>query len=415
VYSVSGPVTEGMQKLFLVLPLLTLMTCKPPEVITHLDGKEISPQHLDTLIQGLVDRAGVTGLTVITLDGDSVSFRRAYGLANVETGESLRTDHIFYGASLSKSVFGYLVATLVEDGILDLDRPLQSYLEIPIPEIPVKEARRRLGDLAGDDRYQQLTARMCMAHTTGFPNWRFLTDEGYSPNGKLYFKFDPGERYSYSGEGMMLLQWVIELITGQDLETLAQDRVFAPLGMTMTSYVWQDKFAGKYCLGHTGEEKIIPKKTRDTPGAAGTMETTPAEYASFMQHVMRLAQMGHPVSETLFQPNVRIRSKMQFGPLARVDDDALASIDLSYTLGWGRLSSPHGFGYFKEGHDEGFQHYSILFPEAGKGVLLMSNSDRAESIFKYLLEATIGDVYTPWRWENYVPFDQPTSGLLPVE
>jgi serine-type D-Ala-D-Ala carboxypeptidase/endopeptidase len=63
-------------------------------------------------------------------------------------------------------------------------------------------------------------------------------------------------------------------------------------------------------------------------------------------------------------------------------------------------------GAFKEGHGDGFQHYSIIFPEAGTGIIMMSNSDNAESIFKELLETAIADRYTPWYWENYIPYNQ---------
>jgi len=80
-------------------------------------------------------------------------------------------------------------------------------------------------------------------------------------------------------------------------------------------------------------------------------------------------------------------------------------IELSYGLGWGLLKSPHGWGAFKEGHGNGFQHYSIIFPDTGIGVLLMSNSDNAESVFAYLLKASIADTWTPIQWQNYIPYD----------
>lgn len=60
---------------------------------------------------------------------------------------------------------------------------------------------------------------------------------------------------------------------------------------------------------------------------------------------------------------------------------------------------------FKEGHDSGFQHYSIIFPERDIGIIILSNSDNAESIFKELLEVSIGDTYTPWKWERYIPYN----------
>ena len=100
---------------------------------------------------------------------------------------------------------------LVEEGVIDLDKPLQAYLAKPLPDYPA------YADLAGDERYKQITARMVLSHSTGFPNWR-----QFEPDGRLKFLFAPGARYSYSGEGFALLQMVVEEITGRDLETLAQ-------------------------------------------------------------------------------------------------------------------------------------------------------------------------------------------------
>jgi len=90
-------------------------------------------------------------------------------------------------------------------------------------------------------------------------------------------------------------------------------------------------------------------------------------------------------------------------------NDAIA---LSYGLGWGLLESPYGRGAFKEGHADGFEHYSIVFPDRGLGVVIMTNSANGESIFKELLELTIADTYTPWEWENYVPFAERSNDEL---
>jgi CubicO group peptidase (beta-lactamase class C family) len=72
--------------------------------------------------------------------------------------------------------------------------------------------------------------------------------------------------------------------------------------------------------------------------------------------------------------------------------------------GVGLLKSPYGWGAFKEGHGDGFQHYFIVFPKQGTGVLIMTNSDNGESMFKELLELAIADTYTPWKWQRYIPY-----------
>ena len=246
---------------------------------------------------------------------------------------------------------------------------------------------------------------MCMSHTTGLPNWRWIGPVGPFVGDSLHFGFDPGTRYNYSGEGMYLLQHVIERMTGEALTPMAQERIFDPLGMTMTSYLWQDRFEGNFVNGHRADQSVVRKDRRDDANAAGSMETTLADYTKFFQHVLRLKMADSAVAQTMFTPYVRIRSKAQFGPLAWEDTNVNDQLALSYGLGWGMFRSPYGWAAFKEGNDEGFQHHSVLFPDAGIGVIFLSNSDNGNSIFKYLLELTIGDIYTPWQWENYVPYD----------
>lgn len=109
-------------------------------------------------------------------------------------------------------------------------------------------------------------------------------------------------------------------------------------------------------------------------------------------------------TQEMFHPQIRIRSVEQMGPLSRQDTAANDGIQLSYGLGFGLLKSPYGWGAFKEGHGDGFQHYMILFPKSGTGVLIMTNSDNGESMFKELLELTIADQYTPWKWQRYFPY-----------
>ena len=77
------------------------------------------------------------------------------------------------------------------------------------------------------------------------------------------------------------------------------------------------------------------------------------------------------------------------------------SIHLGYALGWGRLETPYGFGVFKEGHGDGFQHYSILYPQKKMGIIILTNSDNGENIFMELLDFAIRDSFTPWKWQRY--------------
>lgn len=386
--------------------IFCLFSCMEAPHISRIDGSKIQEEVLTQRIQHLVDTAQVAGLAVCIFNQKEPIYQKSFGYANLETQDSLQTQDLFYGASLSKAVFGYLIAQLTAEGVLDLDKPLQDYLDTDIPDLVFEKEWKGYADLKEDKRYEQITARMCLNHSTGFPNWRWITPMGeFDPEGDIRFLFDPGTRYSYSGEGMNLLQYVVEDITGKGLEELAQERIFKPLGMNMTSYVWQERFENSYCYGHTQEGTLIPKDPFDEAGAAGSMETTMEDYTKFLGRVLGDYAQKSQLTDLLFEPSIRIHSKAQFGPKAWENTSAYDTIELGYGMGWGLFQSPHGFAAFKEGHGEGFQHYTILFPEKEIGLILMSNSDNAESIFKELLELCIADTYTPWKWELYIPYD----------
>ena len=379
--------------------------------IQRIDGSTIAPPQLDSAVTRLMSSARVTGLGLAVFNKNRVVYQKAFGLSNADRPEALGVNTIFYGASLSKAVFAVLVLQLVEEGVISLDTPLQQYLRKPLPAYSFPKTWQGYADLRADQRYEVLTARMCLTHTTGLPNWRFLTSQGYAPAGKLYFQFAPGARYSYSGEGLSLLQFVLEQRTGQGLEEMAQERIFQPLGMTRTSYVyvWPPGRERQYAYGHDAQQHVLPKDEVDEAGAAGSMGTTLADYSKFLAAVLQGKLLKKASYRELFRQQVAIRSQQQFGPQALVETTDNEAIQLGYGLGWGVLATPYGRGAFKEGGSEGYQHYSILFPEQDAGVLIMTNSDNADGILKELLEQSIGDTFTPWQWENYVPYDNDTN------
>ena len=384
--------------------MLSQLSCSTSEEnrIRRIDDSTIGKTQLDEKIKLLIHEAKVTGLAITIFNDNQIAYQKAFGYSNMETKDTLDVNHVFYGASLSKAVFGYLMAQLVVENKIDLDKPINSYFDVELSEIPIDKEFRKLNDLKDDERYKQITTRMCLSHTTGFPNWRWINN----PDKRIKIGFEPGTNYSYSGEGIMLSQWLVEHMTKKNLEDLAKEKIFMPLQMNNTDYLWRNEFKEHFCYGHSIKQEKLPKdiETEDA-AAAGSMETTLVDYSKFLEHILKLYSEDSEITQNIFNPNVRIKSKAQFGPLAKEETNANDVIELSYGLGWGLLKSDYGIGAFKEGHSEGFQHYSILFPEKNIGVLILSNSDNAESIFKELLEVSIADIYTPWKWENYVPYN----------
>jgi serine-type D-Ala-D-Ala carboxypeptidase/endopeptidase len=252
------------------------------QYIKKLDNKKISFAQLDAKIESLMKAAKVHGLAIAIFNKNEPVYKKTFGYKNFETKEPIKTATNFYGASLSKSVFAVMVMKLVETGVLDLDKPLQDYLPKPIYEYtPSKKWHDNYSDLKDDSLYKKITARMCLDHTTGFPNWRW--DE---PDQKLRVKAVPGSRYSYSGEGLVYLQVVLEYFLGKSLEELMQENIFKPSGMNMSSYTWQTKFEKDYCYGHMPDGKLYEKDKDNDARSASTLETTLDDYTLFTKAVL---------------------------------------------------------------------------------------------------------------------------------
>jgi serine-type D-Ala-D-Ala carboxypeptidase/endopeptidase len=392
-----------MKKALILLCILNcLHVIAQSQSVTKLDKTKISFDLLDKRIQSLMKLANVQGMAVTVFNNNEPIYKKTFGYKRIDTKEPIKNNTNIYGASLSKPVFAVMVLKLVEEGVLDLDKPLQDYLPKPIYEYAhVKKWHDDYSSLKNDSLYKKITARMCLDHTSGFANWRW-----YEPDQKLRVNFPPGSRYSYSGEGMVYLQVVLEHMLGKSLDELMQEKIFAPLGMTMSSYTWQPRFEKDYCVGHKSNGDLYEKDKDNDARSASTLETTLDDYTTFTTAVLKGKLLQSATTKEMFTPQIKIRSVQQFGPLGLKDSTTNEAIGLSYGLGWVLLQSPYGTGAFKEGHGDGFQHYSILYPKQGIGIIIMTNSDNGESIFKALLETAIGDVYTPWYWENYIPFDQ---------
>jgi CubicO group peptidase (beta-lactamase class C family) len=340
----------------------------------------------------------VPGLAFAILNRGEIVYLRGFGIAQAEPAVPLGDTTVMYAASFTKSMFAHLVMQLVQEKRIDLDRPIVEYLPKPL------KSYEKYADLEGDERWRRFTPRMLLSHTSGLPNWRFTR-----PGERLDIMFKPGERYSYSGEGINLLQLVVEEATGRELGELMRERVFEPLGMTRTSMTWRPAFDGEHAVGFDETGTKLGYRKRSSARAAGSAATTIRDVARFIRAVLRSEGLDRAVREEMLRPQIRIRSAHQF-PIPSADtttrDDG---IRLSYGLGWGLLWSPYGKAYFKEGHDDGWENYMIAFEEPGIAVVIMTNSSNGEGIFTELLATLIGDRFTPSEWERYVPYDSPPT------
>ena len=383
-----------------VLLTLALHASVYGQKITRIDGTSITGDSLNSYLPKLMQRANVQGMGLVVFNKNRVVYKKTFGYSRADKKIPLLPTTNMYGASLSKAVFAVLTMKLVQEGKLDLDKPLQEYLPHPIYDyLHLKKWHDDFSSLKNDTLYAKITARMCLDHTTGFPNWRWdLKDQ------QLKVLQTPGSRYSYSGEGMVYLQVVIEKMLGKSLEQLMDEEIFTPLRMEASAYTFLPSFEKDYSFGHHVNGELYEKDKDNEARSPSTLETTLDDLSLFVAGVMQKKVISAASTDSMFKPQIRVRSVLQMGPLSIRDTNANDGIQLSYGLGWGLLKSPFGWGAFKEGHGDGFQHYMIVFPKQKTGILIMTNSDNGERIFKELLELCIADKYTPWKWQNYIPY-----------
>jgi D-alanyl-D-alanine-carboxypeptidase/D-alanyl-D-alanine-endopeptidase len=364
-------------------------------LIKKIDGSSVFCEVLSKETRSMMECGDVTGLGIGIFNDGMPVYTSAFGSKRSKRKGRIDPSTVFYGASLSKPVFSVLVLMLVEEGVISLDTPLHEYLPLNVVKEKSSDWWTDFSEVGNHPFLEKITARMCLSHTTGLPNWRWL-----EPENKLAFKFEPGTRYGYSGEGYCFLQNVIEKITGTTLEVLAQKKIFRPLGMGSTSYRWRKDFDLNFCYGHSNPNEIFPPDKGQEERGGSTMKTTLHDYMLFVQAILNDQLLTAQAKKEMFTPQIAIDSKKQFGPLS-LETGAFHQNHLSYGLGWGIFFTPFGYAVFKEGHGDGFAHYTILFPVQQTGMVALSNSFKAEGIFKKLFLTAIGDAYSPWEWEDY--------------
>jgi CubicO group peptidase (beta-lactamase class C family) len=360
--------------------------------VPSLRGGPRSAAQIDGAVQSALQQTHVTAASIAVVRGAGEIYTHTVG-TRVGPGSTPANDRtVFRAASLSKPVFAYLVFSLVNDGRLDLDKPLHEYLEKPLPDYP------EYADLAADSRYRAITARLALSHRTGFPNWRWQTKDR-----NLRILFSPGEKFLYSGEGYRYLQFIVEHITGKDLEALAQERVFRPLGMTSTSYAWRDGYAENCAVDRAPIEKMFGRQFLSVPNCAGSLLTTAADYGRFLGAVLAGRGLPGRWRDEMLRPQTVVAGKQLFGPAVPAGGVTGSESSPFWCLGWGGFRSDAGAARFHVGYDSPeYENYAVIYLEKDLGLVVLTSGGRGpDSASPAFVKAVMGDTDTPFRWMGY--------------
>jgi CubicO group peptidase (beta-lactamase class C family) len=338
---------------------------------------------LQTDLPELMRRSGVPGVAIAVLKGGRTAWLGGYGVKNVKTNVPVDENTVFEAASLSKPVFGYAILKLVEQGKLGLDVPLTAYLRKPYIE--------------GDERLARITARIVLSHRTGFRNWR-------GDGNPLEIYFNPGERFSYSGEGYVYLQRVVEEVTGKPLDEVMADLVFKPLGMSSSSYVWRSDFDERTATGHDSD--AIPQELRKPKeaGAASTLNTTAHDYAAFVGAVVDGIGLKPATLREMETPQIAVDPEC-----TNCTDRAPKALskNIFWGLGWGIVQDGDAISLWHWGDNGSFKCFVVADPQKRSGLVLFTNSENGLAIAPAVVRDFSGRDHLAFSWLKYDTYDSP--------
>lgn len=336
---------------------------------------------------------GAKGLAFALIEDGQVTYVRTFGDRNAG-GDPLTPGTVMYGASLTKAVFAYTVLQLVDEGLIELDTPVSKYLAKPLPDYTGFGDDYAPYETLTDERWRTITPRMLLTHSAGFSNFYWT-----NPGEKLVIHFDPGSRYAYSGDGMILLQFVLERGLGLDLGKEMQRRVFDRFGMKNTSMMWRPDFAANLADGWDEAGKPEPHDQRSRVRAAGSMDTTIEDFARFSAAVIRGDGLSPAARSEMVKASLPITTRSQFLTLQPELPPEQRRKDLAAGLGVVVFDGPQGHGFFKGGHNDTTANTWVCVAKGRRCVVILSNDVRAEKAFPALVKAALGDTGAPYAWE----------------
>jgi CubicO group peptidase (beta-lactamase class C family) len=382
-----------------VLALTLGCATRPAEpTITRLDGTRISIADASKRAREILTAQHVTGAQIAIVDRGQLVWSEAFGMRGVDPAVPMQRTTTTWAASITKSVFATYVMQLVERGEFDLDTAIATQMPKPLDQY--EPYRETASLLVQDPRWLRVTARMLLSHTSGLRNFASIEDDK-----KMHIHFDPGTRYSYSGDGINLLQFVIEQKKQRPLDVLMQEAIFTPLGMTRTGMVFRPEFEADIADRFDAEGKFRSKTRRAPARGAGSMTSTADDLARFASAFFAGTIIKPATRREMLAPAIMIPTLHQFFlTLGEPEGTEGRAVGLAYGLGWGLLTrTPFGPAFFKEGHGDGAQNYMICFERRQACMIILTNSDNGELAFRPLLEGILGDTVTPWEWEGYTP------------
>ncbi|OXB03935.1 serine hydrolase [Flavobacterium pectinovorum] len=308
----------------------------------------------DEEIEKWLSQNNVPTLGIGVINNGKLQQVKVFG--ELKKGISAPYNTIWNVASLTKPVTAIVTLKLVSQGKWNLDEPLYKYWTDP--------------DIANDPNTKLLTTRIILSHQTGFPNWRFMNESG-----KLDFKFKPGTKYQYSGEGFEYLRKALEKKFHKTLDQLANELIFDPLKMSDTQLIWNDKIdLSRYAINYSNKGVAYEPTKNKTVNAADDLLTSIEDYGTFLCSVMNSDDLSEKVFNDMISHQIETKKNKYFGLGFEI-----------YDLGNNNYALSHG------GADKGVQTIFLLLPKTKQGLLIFTNVDDGYKVYEKIVNHYLGE------------------------
>ena len=376
--------------ILLSLFLAACTTLRPPELSSPFDGN-YSPitEYLSAFIKREMKSGDLTGLSVALVDKDQMVWSEGFGFADKAKNIKATANTRYRAGSVSKLFNATAVMQLAEQGKLDIDAPVITY----VPDFKINS---RFGST--DD----ITLRSLLSHQSGMPS--DIVDGMWSTEvvpltsllevWKETHVVKPTNRFfNYSNTGVSLSGLAVQTVTGKAYETHIKASLLDALNMVNSDFT--GRLEGENAAkGYIGKKLVAEPPLRDTP--AGGLNTTVEDLSNFLIAVHNKGQFK----------GRRIIEASSLEEMFEVQNEGrLIDLGLQIGLGWFHASELLGGRYKLVGHDGRTVAHSaglVTAPDAGLGVVILSNSADNSGVIRKISRQAMKLLYAS-RNEESIP------------
>lgn len=326
--------------------------------ITFLPVAAARGEDVDHFINAEMQRLKIPGLALAVVRDGALVQAKGYGLASVELEAPVKPETIFQSGSVGKQFTSAGVMLLVEEGKLKLDDPITKYL----PNSP--------------NIWHNITIRHLLTHTSGIPDYTdkeidfrkdYTEEDLLKVLQKLPLDFSPGEKWSYSNSGYMLLGFIIHKVSGKFYGDFLDEKIFRPLNMNTTRIINEADIIPNRAAGYELKDDALKNQEWVAPSINTTAD------GSLYLTVLDMAKWEH----ALYNGQILKKTSWQ-------------QVWTQVALNSGK-THPYGFGWYvdqKDGHSviqhsghwQGFSTAISRYPDFGLTIIVMVNLADVETL-----------------------------------